>query len=47
MCRSSYTTVELEEQAGLMLLSNLVGAAEPDIRIGMDVVVDFEALSRS
>ena len=38
-------TVELEEQAGLMLLSNLVGADEPDIRFGMDVVVDFEALS--
>ena len=28
-----------------MLLSNLVGVAEPDVRIGMDVVVDFEALS--
>jgi uncharacterized OB-fold protein len=38
-------TVELEEQAGLMLLSNLVGVGEPDVRIGMDVVVDFEVLS--
>jgi uncharacterized OB-fold protein len=38
-------TVELEEQPGLMLLSNLVGVAEPDVRIGMDVLVDFEDLS--
>jgi uncharacterized protein len=38
-------TVELGEQRGLMLLSNLVGVTEPDVRIGMDVLVDFEELS--
>ncbi len=37
-------TVELVEQPGLMLLSNLVGIDEPDVRIGMDVEVRFEDL---
>lgn len=37
--------VELEEQRDLRVLSNLVGIAEPDVRIGMDVHVDFERLS--
>jgi uncharacterized protein len=38
-------TVELAEQPGLMLLTNLVDVAEADIRIGMDLEVGFEALS--
>jgi uncharacterized OB-fold protein len=38
-------SVELEEQVGLRLLTNLVGVAEPDARIGMDVQVEFEWLS--
>lgn len=35
--------VELEEQEGLRLTSNLVGCAPDDIRIGMPVQVTFEA----
>ena len=38
-------TVELVEQPHLHLLSNLVGIAESDVRIGMELVVDFEALA--
>jgi uncharacterized protein len=38
-------TVELIEQPHLHVLSNLVGIAEHDVRIGMDLLVDFEALS--
>jgi uncharacterized OB-fold protein len=38
-------TVELAEQPGLMLMSNLVDVAEADISIGMDLTVDFEVLS--
>ncbi len=38
-------TVELAEQPGLMLMTNLVGVAEADLRTGMDLVVTFEALS--
>jgi uncharacterized protein len=38
-------TVALEEQAGLHLLSNLVGIEEVDVHIGMPVVVDFEELA--
>jgi uncharacterized OB-fold protein len=38
-------TVELDEQPGLHLLSNLVGIAEPDVRFAMAVEVSFEALS--
>jgi uncharacterized OB-fold protein len=34
--------VELEEQPGLRLVSNLVGAAPEDVRIGMAVMVRFE-----
>ncbi|MHB8465748.1 MAG: Zn-ribbon domain-containing OB-fold protein [Acidimicrobiales bacterium] len=37
--------VELVEQPALRLLTNLVGIAEADVRIGMDVQVDFEWLS--
>jgi uncharacterized protein len=41
--------VELEEQAGLRVLSNLVGLDDSDVpgeaRIGMTVEVDFERLS--
>jgi len=37
-------TVELVEQPGLMLLSNLVDIDEPDVRIGMDLMVDFRPL---
>jgi uncharacterized protein len=39
------TAVELEEQRGLRILSNLVGVEEPDVRIDMAVEVDFEWLS--
>jgi uncharacterized OB-fold protein len=38
-------TVTLAEQAGLQLLTNLVGIDEPDVRIGMAVEVDFEELA--
>ncbi|HLY84503.1 MAG TPA: OB-fold domain-containing protein, partial [Acidimicrobiales bacterium] len=37
--------IELEEQEGLRLLSNLVRVAEPDVRFGMAVMVEFEARS--
>jgi uncharacterized OB-fold protein len=37
-------SVELAEQAGLRLLTNLVDVDEADIRIGMDLVVDFREL---
>ncbi|MCU4186358.1 OB-fold domain-containing protein [Acidiferrimicrobium sp. IK] len=37
--------VELEEQAGLRVLTNLVRVAEADVRIGMAVQVEFERLS--
>jgi len=37
--------VELEEQPGLRLVSNLVGVAEPDVRFGMPVTVGFEQLA--
>jgi uncharacterized protein len=37
-------TVTLVEQPGLQLLTNLVGIAEAEARMGMDVVVDFETL---
>jgi len=36
--------VELVEQPGLRLHTNLVGIGEPDVRFGMQVEVDFEAL---
>lgn len=38
-------TVTLAEQPGLQLLTNLVGIDEPDVRIGMDVEVDFQELA--
>lgn len=38
-------TVELAEQAGLMLMTNVVDVAEADLHTGMDLVVTFEALS--
>ena len=38
-------TVELVEQSHLHLVTNLVGIAEADVRIGMDLVVEFEYLS--
>lgn len=34
--------VELEEQAGLRLTTNIVGIAADDVRIGLDVQVVFE-----
>lgn len=34
--------VELPEQAGLRLTTNIVGCAPGDVRIGMDVQVTFE-----
>jgi uncharacterized protein len=37
--------IELEEQPGLRLLSNLVRVAEPDVRMGMPVEVEFEQLA--
>jgi len=37
--------VELEEQPGLRVVSNLVGVAEPDVRFGMPVTVGFEQLA--
>jgi uncharacterized OB-fold protein len=37
--------IELEEQEGLRLLSNLVRVAEPDVRFGMAVTVEFEQLA--
>jgi len=37
--------VQLDEQPGLRVLSNLVGVDGPDARIGMDVEVDFARLS--
>jgi len=37
--------VELDEQPGLHLLSNLVRVADVDTRFGMAVTVDFEQLS--
>jgi uncharacterized protein len=36
--------VELAEQAGLRLVSNLVDVNEPDITFGMPLIVDFEVL---
>ncbi|MCU1346922.1 MAG: hypothetical protein JWL70_3188 [Acidimicrobiia bacterium] len=36
--------VELAEQTNLRVLSNLVGVDEADIRIGMDLMVDFQEL---
>jgi len=36
--------VDLVEQPGLRLHTNLVGIDEPDVRFGMEVEVDFEAL---
>jgi uncharacterized protein len=38
-------TVALAEQPKLHLISNLVGIAEADVKIGMDLEVDFEVLS--
>jgi uncharacterized OB-fold protein len=38
-------SIDLDEQAGLRLLSNLVRVAEPDVQFGMQVVVEFEELS--
>jgi uncharacterized protein len=38
-------TVALVEQDKLHMISNLVGVEEPDVRIGMDLIVDFEDLS--
>ncbi len=38
-------SIELAEQAGLRMLSNLVGIAEPDVRFGMPVEVTFEDFS--
>jgi uncharacterized protein len=35
-------TIELEEQAHLLMLSNLVGVARADVRFGMAVKVQFE-----
>ena len=37
--------IELEQQPGLRLLSNLVRVTEPDVRFGMAVVVEFEQRS--
>ena len=37
-------SVELDEQPGLLVLSNLVGVDEPDVRIGMELQVGFEPL---
>jgi uncharacterized OB-fold protein len=37
--------IELTEQPGLRMISNLVRVAEPDVRFDMPVVVDFEQLS--
>jgi len=37
-------SVALREQSDLRLLSNLVGIAEPDVRIGMHLQVDYEWL---
>jgi uncharacterized OB-fold protein len=37
--------IELDEQLGLRLLTNLVRVAEPDVRFGMPVQVAFEALA--
>lgn len=34
--------VELEEQPGLRLVSNLVGVADADVRVGLPVAVRFE-----
>jgi uncharacterized OB-fold protein len=38
-------TVELEEQPGLMFLTNLVGVDYEGARIGMSVAVEFSALT--
>lgn len=38
-------SIELEEQPGLRLLSNLVEVEEPDVRFDMPVEVRFETLS--
>ena len=38
-------TIELAEQPHLLMLSNLVGIDEPDVRFGMEVDVDFEELA--
>jgi uncharacterized protein len=40
-------TVALAEQPKLHLISNLVGIAEADVKIGMELEVDFEVLSDS
>ena len=37
-------SVELVEQPGLLVLTNLVGVDESDVRIGMDLQVTFEPL---
>jgi len=37
-------TVELAEQPGLMVLTNLVDVEEPDVRIGMELQVEFRPL---
>jgi hypothetical protein len=37
--------VELEEQPGLRLVTNLVHVSESDVRFGMPVVAEFEDLS--
>jgi uncharacterized OB-fold protein len=37
--------IELQEQPGLRMLSNLVDIAEPDVRFGMPVQVRFEQLT--
>jgi uncharacterized OB-fold protein len=34
--------VELIEQSGLLILTNIVGCAPEDVRIGMPVTVEFE-----
>ena len=38
-------TVELSEQPKLHLITNLVGIAEADVKIGMALELDFEVLS--
>jgi uncharacterized protein len=40
-----FATVELVEQPKLHLITNLVGIEEADVKIGMALEVDFEALS--
>jgi uncharacterized OB-fold protein len=38
-------SIELVEQAGLRIVSNLVKIAEPEVAFGMPVAVEFEELS--